>query len=60
MGELKIVAKNKEGEVKAGFLQTRIKGKINKYDLDSKVLEEKTKSLTEASWTLRTKELNKR
>jgi hypothetical protein len=60
MGELKIVAKNKEGEVKAGFRQTRVKGKINKYDLNSKVLQDKSKSLTNNSWALRTKELNKR
>ena len=52
MGELKLVVKNKSGEVKSGFKQTRIKGKIVKFDVD------KCSKVSEV-WSVRTEGLNK-
>jgi hypothetical protein len=58
MGELKLVVKDSKGVVKQGFLQTRVKGKIDKYELGAKSLEGKTKEIIDNDW-IKTKELNK-
>jgi hypothetical protein len=50
MGELKLVVKDSKGLVKSGFLQTRVKGKIDKFELSAKKIEGKTKVLVDSDW----------
>jgi hypothetical protein len=58
VGELKLVVKDIKGMVKQGFLQTRVKGKIDKFELGVKSIEGKVKVLADSDW-VNTKQLNK-